>query len=255
MRDGLKGKTALVTGGASGIGRATALLFAREGAGVCVVDRDARRGIDVAAAVAAEGGRAIFERADVTRSDDCRRAVVRTVRELGGLHVLFNNAGVIRRATVSDTSEEDWDRTMAVNVKSIYLMSREAIPVMAAAGGGTIVNAASDSGLVGCERAAAYCASKGAVVLLTKAMAVDHTGQNIRVNCVCPGDCDTPMLREEARQLSVPARRFLEESAGNLFGRLSRPDEIARAVLFLASDASSFMTGSGLTVDGGVTAV
>jgi len=253
--DRLAGKVALVTGGASGIGRATALLFAREGAAVAVVDRDEPRGRETAESITVEGGRAIFEAADVTRAADCRRAVERTVAGLGGLHILFNNAGIIRRATILDTSEEDWDLTMRVNVKSIYLMCREAIPVMARAGGGSIVSTASDWGLVGGTQAAAYCASKGAVVLLTRAMAADHARQNIRINCVCPSNVDTPMLRDEARQLAQPEKSFLEESAEGVLGRLARPEEIAEAVLFLAGDASSFVTGSALAVDGGSTAV
>jgi len=251
----LDGRVALVTGGASGIGRATALLFAREGAAVAVVDRDEPRGRETVASISAAGGRAIFEPADVTRAADCRRVVERTVAGLGGLQILFNNAGIIRRATVVDTSEADWDLTMQVNVKSIYLMCREAIPVMARAGGGSIVSTASDWGLVGGTQAAAYCASKGAVVLLTRAMAADHARQNIRINCVCPSNVDTPMLRDEARQLARPDKEFLAESAEGVLGRLARPEEIAEAVLFLASDASSFVTGSALAVDGGSTAV
>jgi NAD(P)-dependent dehydrogenase (short-subunit alcohol dehydrogenase family) len=250
----LAGKVTLVTGGASGIGRATALLFGREGAAVVVVDIDRAGGEAVARAIDSEGGRAVFETADVTRAADCERAVGRAVREFGGLHVLFNNAGIIRRTTVVDLEEADWDRTMNVNVKSVYLMSRCAIPVMARAGGGSIVNTASNWGLVGGARAAAYCASKGAVVLLTKAMAIDHGAEKIRVNCVCPGDTDTPMLRGEAAQLGAPVERFLAESAQCPLGRVGSPEDIARAVLYLAGDASSFVTGSALVVDGGFSA-
>lgn len=250
----LAGKAALVTGGASGIGRATALLLAREGAAVGIVDIDREGGESAAREIAAAGGRALFEPADVTRSADCERAVGRVARELGGLHVLFNNAGIIRRSTVVETSEADWDRILEVNVRSIFLLSRLAIPIMARAGGGSIVNTASNWGLVGGSRAAAYCASKGAVVLLTRAMAIDHGPQRIRVNCVCPGDTDTPMLRGEARMLGEPEERFLAESANCPLGRLGRPEDVARAVLYLASDASSFVTGAALVVDGGFTA-
>jgi NAD(P)-dependent dehydrogenase (short-subunit alcohol dehydrogenase family) len=170
---------------------------------------------------------------------------------LGRIDILFNNAGIIRRATVLDLSEEDWDRVMAVNVKSIYLLSREVIPHMQKAGGGTIINTASGWGLAGGAKAAVYCASKGAVVLLTKAMAIDHGPQKIRVNCICPGDTDTGMLRDEARQLGEDKSRFLAESAKRPLGRVGTPEEIAQAVLYLAGDASSFVSGTALVVDGG----
>ena len=247
----LRGKVALVTGGASGIGRATALLFAREGAAVSVVDVDQANGQAVVQALVEDGGRAIFLRCDVTQTEDCQRAVQRTVSELGGLDVLFNNAGIIRRASVLETSEAEWDRVMAVNVKSVFLLSKYAIPVMVQAGGGVIVNTASGWGLVGGRKAAAYCASKGAVVLLTKAMALDHGEQNIRVNCICPGDTDTSMLRGEAQQLGEPCGRFLAQAAQRPLRRIGRPEEIAQAALYLASDASSFVTGAALVVDGG----
>jgi NAD(P)-dependent dehydrogenase (short-subunit alcohol dehydrogenase family) len=247
----LYGKTALVTGGAGGIGQAAALLFASEGAAVGIVDLNQEKGQEVAREISMAGGRAIFEPADVTRPADCRRAVERTVHEFGGIHILFNNAGIIRRASVVEISEADWDAVMAVNVKSIFLMSREVIPVMTAAKGGSIINTASGWGLAGGPRAAAYCASKGAVVLLTKAMAIDHGRQKIRVNCICPGDTDTAMLRSEARQLGEAEDRFLAESAKRPLGRVGKPGEIAQAALYLASDAASFVTGTALVVDGG----
>jgi len=247
----LSGKTALITGGAGGIGRATALLFAREGAAVSIVDRNEKAGQELAREISAAGGRSIFEYADVTRAADCRRVVERTVREFGGIHALFNNAGIIRRASVVEISEEDWDAVMAVNVKSIFFMCREVIPIMGDAKGGSIINMASGWGLAGGARAAAYCASKGAVVLMTKAMAIDYGRQNIRVNCICPGDTDTSMLRSEARQLGEAEDRFLSESANRPLGRMGRPEEIARAALYLASDAASFVTGTAVVVDGG----
>jgi NAD(P)-dependent dehydrogenase (short-subunit alcohol dehydrogenase family) len=247
----LEGKRALITGGASGIGRATALLFAREGAAVAVADVDQARGQAVAQEILRDGGRAVFVRCDVTQAADCRQAVEQTVDELGGLDILFNNAGIIRRATVLETTEAEWDRVMAVNVKSIFLLSKHAIPFMAQAGGGVIVNTASGWGLVGGRNAISYCASKGAVVNMTRAMALDHGEQNIRVNCICPGDTDTPMLRNEARQLGEPDEQFLAEAAQRPLRRIGRPEDIARAALYLASDASSFVTGTALVVDGG----
>ncbi len=249
--DQLQGKTAVITGGASGIGRATALLFAQEGAAVTIVDINQAAGLEVEREISLAGGRSIFERADVTRASECLRVIHRSVQEFDGIDVLFNNAGIIHRASVTEISEDDWDEVMAVNVKSIFLMSREAIPIMAKAGGGSIINTASGWGLAGGARAAAYCASKGAVVLLTKAMAIDHGGQKIRVNCICPGDTDTAMLRAEARQLGETENRFLSDAAKRPLGRLAKPEEIAQAALYLASRASSFVTGTALLVDGG----
>ena len=151
----------------------------------------------------------------------------------------------------SNSARTDWDRVMAVNVKAMFLMCREVIPIMAAVGGGSIINTASGWGLAGGPQAAVYCASKGAVVLLTKAMAIDHGPQNIRVNCICPGDTDTAMLRSEAQQLGESDDKFLMEAARRPLGRVGRPDEIAQAALYLASDASSFVTGTALVIDGG----
>jgi NAD(P)-dependent dehydrogenase (short-subunit alcohol dehydrogenase family) len=236
----LKGKAALITGGASGIGRATARLFAGEGAAVAVMDVDRTGGEAIARTIAESGGRAIFVAGDVSRAADCERAVKQTVEALGGLHILFNNAGTIQRASVTEISEAEWDRVMAVNVKSVFLLSHYAIPIMAGGGGGVIINTASGWGLAGGYKAASYCASKGAVVQLTKAMALDHGGQNIRVNCICPGDTDTPLLD-----------RFLKEAARRPLERLGDPKDIAQAALYLASDASAFVTGTSLVVDGG----
>jgi NAD(P)-dependent dehydrogenase (short-subunit alcohol dehydrogenase family) len=247
----LEGQVALITGAASGIGRATALLLAQEGAAVAAVDLDEAGAQALAQTIRDEGGRAIGLGCDVSRAADCQRAVQATVDAFGRLDVLFNNAGIIRRADVVGTTEEAWDRVMAVNVKSVFLMSKYAVPVMAARGGGAIVNTASGWGLVGGRNAVSYCASKAAVVNMTRAMALDHGPQQIRVNCVCPGDTDTGMLREEARQLGEAQDAFLADAAARPLGRVGRPEEIARAVLYLASDASSFVTGTALVVDGG----
>lgn len=247
----LVGRVALITGGGSGIGEATALLFAREGASVLVMDSDENGGSDVTEEINDSGGRARLVVGDVSTAEDCKRAVATCVAELGGLHVLFNNAGVINRASVVELSEEQWDRAMGVNVKSIFLMSKHAIPVMAEGGGGVIVNTGSGWGLTGGRRAVSYCASKGAVVQLTKAMALDHGEQNIRVNCICPGDTDTPMLRSEAEQLGEALDEFLAESAARPLSRVGQPADIAQAVLYLVSDAASFVTGTTLLVDGG----
>jgi len=250
----LRGKVALITGAASGIGRATALLFAREGAAVSLFDLDEPAGRAAVRTIEDEDGRALFVRGDVGRAADARRAVDETASRYGRLDILFNNAGIIRRATVVDTSEEDWDRVMEVNVKGVFLLSRRAVPVMARTGGGVIINTASVWGLVGGARAAVYCASKGAVALLTKAMAIDHGAQNIRVNCICPGDTDTPMLRSEAGMLGDPLDRHMEQAADVPLRRVARPEDIAQAALYLASEASSFVSGAPLIVDGGFVA-
>ncbi len=247
----LNGKCAIITGGASGIGRATAELFVEEGAAVAIVDINDAGGVALVEEMRDNGGKAIYVHCDVTRAEDCRRAVQRTIDQLGGLDILFNNAGVIRRADVVEISEADWDMVMAVNVKSVFLMSKFALPAMVEGGGGAIINSASGWGLKGGGKAVSYCASKAAVVNMMRAMAIDHGPQNIRVNCVCPGDTDTAMLRDEAQQLSQSEQQFLVEAADRPMGRYGEPIEVAQAVLFLASEASSYVTGTALVVDGG----
>ncbi|MBC7263205.1 MAG: SDR family oxidoreductase [Chloroflexi bacterium] len=251
----LQDRVALISGGNSGIGRATAVLFAKEGARVSIVARDETRGSQTLEEIAKSGGQAIFLACDIRKAGDCQKAVERTIEAFGRLDILVNNAGVIYPGkTVVDTTEEEWDRTMEVNVKGAYLMSRYAIPWMVKNGGGVIINTASVWGLVGGKGAAAYCASKGAMVLLTKAMALDHASQNIRVNCICPGSVDTPMLRQEMEELGgVEKLRPVFESKHPL-GRICTPEEVAKAALYLASDDSTFVTGCSLVIDGGRTA-
>jgi NAD(P)-dependent dehydrogenase (short-subunit alcohol dehydrogenase family) len=250
----LKDKVALITGGTSGIGRATALLFAQEGAKVVVVGRDQARGQKVVAEIAEAGGTAVFLPCDVRFADQCRRVVEGTVRTFGRLDILFNNAGVFYANTVIDCTEDEWDLTVDISLKGTYLMSKYALPHMIAQGSGAIVNTSSGWGLVGGDKAAAYCAAKGGVVLLTKAMAVDHSWQGIRINCVCPGDVDTPMLVDDAQRRGMAWTDYLAEAANRPMGRVGLPEEVARAVLFLASDEASFITGAALAVDGGGTA-
>jgi NAD(P)-dependent dehydrogenase (short-subunit alcohol dehydrogenase family) len=247
----LKGKRAIITGGASGIGRATAELFVEEGAAIAIADINDADGAALVEEIRNNGGKAIYVHCDVTRAEDCQRAVRTTIDQLGGLDILFNNAGVIRRTDVVETSEADWDLVMAVNVKSVFLMSKFALPAMVEGGGGAIINSASGWGLKGGDKAVSYCASKAAVVNMTRAMAIDHGPQNIRVNCVCPGDTDTALLRDEAQQLAQSEREFMAEAADRPLGRYGEPIEVAQAVLFLASEASSYVTGTALVVDGG----
>jgi NAD(P)-dependent dehydrogenase (short-subunit alcohol dehydrogenase family) len=250
----LLNKVALITGGNSGIGRATALLFAQEGAKVAITGRDEERGMRVVEEIAEAGGTAVFVRSDVRIAEECRQAVEETLRHFGRIDVLFNNAGVFYSHSVVECPEEEWDLTVDVNLKGTYLMSKFVLPVMIAQGVGAIVNNASGWGITGGNEAAAYCASKGGVVLLTKAMAVDHGRQGIRVNCLCPGDVDTPMLPADAKFRGIKWKDYLAEASNRPLGRIGTPEEIARAALFLASDESSFMTGAVIAVDGGGTA-
>lgn len=250
----LEGKRAVVTGAGSGIGRATAEVLAELGAAVVLADIDETAGATAAKAIVAEGGKAAFVRCDVSKAADCDRVIATARDEFGGLDVLFNNAGIIRRSTVTDITEDDWDLVMAVNIKSIMLLSRGAIPLMEAAGGGAIINTGSGWGIQGGASAVSYCASKGAVVNMTRAMAIDHGASNIRVNCVCPGDTATGMLADEARQLGESVDAFYADAADRPLGRIGQPRDIARMVAFLASDAASFVSGAVIPVDGAGTA-
>lgn len=247
----LSGKVALITGGGTGIGRAIALAFAREGASVSVAGRRLEKLREVISEIQKQGGAGLAIECDVTRARDVERAVKGTVERFGRLNVLVNNAGTLHVSTVEGINEEEWDRVMTVNVKGPFLMSRAVLPEFRKCSGGAIVNIGSVLGLVAMKDRAAYCASKGGVTMLTKAMAIDHGPHNIRVNCICPGDTDTGMLREEARQLGEENSRFLAEAAKRPLGRVGTPEEIAQAALYLASDASSFVTGTALVVDGG----
>lgn len=247
----LQDKVAIVTGGGNGIGRATARLFAAEGASVVVLDLDGSAAQGVADEITTAGGQAIAIEGDVSNETDARQAVDQTIDQLGTLDILFNNAGIIRRSTVVDIRIEDWDLVTAVNLRGVFLMSRFALPHMIDKQNGAIVNTASGWGLTGGGRAVSYCATKAAVVNLTRAMAIDHGQDGIRVNCVCPGDTETNLLKSEGEQLGIDHSTWMQESANRPMGRVGRPDEIAQAVLYLVSDRSSFVTGVAHVVDGG----
>ena len=249
----LRGKNAVVTGAGAGIGRAVALAFARAGANVACVDLDGDAAETTSREVAKGGQRAIAITCDVGSEDDVNAAALKVLEEFKAVHVLLNGAaGHDPNGTVLDLSLADWNRVMAVNVGGAFLMSRALLPSMIAAGGGTIIHIASQLGSVAAARRAVYCTSKGALIQLARAMATDHAAQNIRVNTLSPGAVETDRLvkrfgdMETARRVSGPK---------HLLGRLGQPDEIAAAAVFLASDASSFMTGADLLVDGGYNAI
>jgi NAD(P)-dependent dehydrogenase (short-subunit alcohol dehydrogenase family) len=254
----LAGRVALITGGTSGIGQATALLFAQEGAAVALTGRRSDLGQAVASQIEAGAGRASFIPADHTQAEDCRRVVDTVLAEFGQINILFNNAGIVLRGNAENTSEEDWAYTLALNVTAVWRMSKLVLPVMRAQGGGVIINNASDWGLVGGADAVAYCVSKGAVVQMTRAMALDHAREHIRINAVCPGDTFVERWVQTGYFANSPhndlAAGLAELGQALPMGRVGRAEEIAQAVLFLASDAASFITGATLVVDGGNTA-
>ena len=250
----LKGKAALITGAGSGIGRASALLFAREGAKVAVVDIVQECGQETVNMIKEGGGEAIFVKADVTEAVDAERMIKTIVEKYGRIDILFNNAGINPSGTVVDTPEEVWGKVINVNLKGAFLGSKYAIPEMAKGGGGVIINTASVAGLVGTANEIAYVASKGGIVAMTRGMAIDHVNQNIRVNCICPSGTETSLINKWLDTVKEPEKVRQELANMSLFKRLARPEEIAQAALFLASNESSFVTGSALVVDGGFTA-
>ena len=247
----LDGKVAIISGGARGQGATEARMFAREGAKVVLGDVLDEEGKQVEAQINESGGEATYVHLDVTREDDWRSAVETAVRRYGKLDVLVNNAGILIRKGLEETTVEDWDRIMAVNAKGVFLGTKQAIPAMRRAGGGSIINISSTAGLVGSpDGSPSYTATKGAVRLLTKATAIQYAKEGIRCNSVHPGPIDTEMIRDT---ITDPAR--LEQRMERLpMGRVGKPEEIAYGVLYLASDESSFVTGSELVIDGGTTA-
>ena len=248
----LLGKVALITGAGSGIGRATAILFAREGASVVAVDWIAQTAAQTVQSILDRGGRAIAVEADVPIDEDAARMVETAVSTYGSLDVLFNNAGIQVFGTLPATSESDWQKVMDVNLKGVYLGCKYAIPHMISQGGGSIVNTASVLGLVGDPDLPAYCATKGGILAMTRSMAQAHGRQGIRVNSICPGDVETPLVVEYFQQQPDPELFRQQVGEECALGRIAQPEEIATVALFLGSDDSSFVTGSQIVVDGGL---
>ncbi len=252
MADRLQGKVAIVTGAGSGIGRACALALAREAARVVLVGRRQER---VEAAAREAGAPAIAVQADVSRLPDIERVIEQTLKVFGQFHVLINNAGILHAGTAEQVTEQQWDETFDLNVRGLWLLSRAALPHLRKSGGGSIINVASVLGINGARNRAAYAASKGAVVLLTKCMAIDHGPENIRVNALCPSFVETELTAGYLRTVPDPAAVRRERVAVHPLGRLGRPEDVASLAVYLASDESSWVTGAVYPVDGGYLAV
>lgn len=250
----LQGKVAFVTGGGTGIGRACALLFAREGARVAVAGRRREPLVAVMKEIAAADGEAFVVPCDVTQRAAVEQAVRATVDRFGRLDVVVNNAGALLAATAEETSDGDWNRILAANLTGTFLVSRAALPELRKSGGGSIINTGSVLGLVGMKQRAAYAAAKGGVTMLTKAMALDHARENIRVNCICPAIIETELLAEVFKRTPDPeaTRRMRTEEIP--LGRMGRPEDVAHLAVYLASDESAWLTGAALPLDGGHTA-
>ncbi len=251
----LEGKVTVITGAGAGIGRASARRFAREGAAVVVADLESGAGEETVAQIGREGGEATFVRVDVAESDQVEHMIRTAVEAYGRVDVLFNNAGVNFAASVVEITDAVWRRSLDVNLKGVMLGCRHAIPEMLKTGGGSIVNSASMLGLVASPRQAPYAAAKGAVVMLTRQVAVDYAQRNIRVNCLCPSEVNTEMNRRFVAQSPDPEATLRRVLARIPMDRMAEPEEIASAALFLASDDSSYITGVALPVDGGLTAM
>jgi len=247
----LEGKTAIVTGSASGIGSVVAKRLAEAGANIALFDIDKHKGQQIEEDIRQLGTKANFYACDVSVRSDCQNAVDDVSRNFGNLDILVNNAGVINRKNIVELGEKEWDHVLRVNLKSVYQLSHCVIPHMVQNGGGSIVNIGSGWGIKGGPNAVAYCASKGGVVNLTRAMAIDHGKQGVRVNCVCPGDVHTELLEKESAQVHQDLGEFLAEAADRPIPRVGSPDDVANAVLFLTCQLSSWVTGSVLVVDGG----
>jgi NAD(P)-dependent dehydrogenase (short-subunit alcohol dehydrogenase family) len=247
-------KVAIVTGAAQGIGEAIATRFADEGASVVLLDVDSAKGSAVASRISARDGVASFVEGDVASSSDARRAVAEAAERYGALHIVVNNAAVVTKGTATTLSEADWDTTLDVNLKGAFLVSKSAIPVIASSGGGVIINMSSITGLVGRSERVAYCASKGGMIALSRAMATDHATDGVRVVAICPSGIRTRQMDDVHAEAADPAAGLAETLALHPVGRMADPEELAGLTAYLASDEASFITGAVYTFDGGYTA-
>lgn len=247
-----KGKVAVVTGGGSGIGKASAQEFAERGAAVALVDRDLKSGAETAAELKRKGGKAEFFQVDVASASEIERVVPKIIAAFGGIDILVNNAGIQRYGTVTTTSEKEWDEVLNINLKGAFVMSKYVIPQMIERGGGAIVNTGSVQSVAAQRNSVHYVVSKHGLLGLTRCIALDYGKQNIRANCVLPGAIDTPMLRWAANLDSRPEKVLEACDSVHLRGKMGRPEEVAHVIVFLASDLASFMTGSAVMVEGGL---
>lgn len=242
----LQGKVALVTGFGSGLGQAIAVMFAKEGAAVAGISKTEAKGLETVAAIESAGGRALFRAGDICDTAQMKSLMDDTVKKFGGLDILVNSAGVRTNGSIVEIDESDWDRTLDTNLRAVFVASRLAIPEMKKRGGGVILHIAARSGMLGQAGRAAYCASKGGMVTLTEAMAMDHAKDNIRVNCICPGPTRTPMVDTSTPEKLARYRTRVP------IGRIGEPDDVAYAAVYLASDQASMVTAAILPVDGGM---
>ena len=254
MKWNFEGKVALITGGTSGIGLSTANFLLAAGAKVALIGRQTAKGEGALAQLAEYGEQVCFIKGDISKTVDCQKVVEQTVAKMGRLDIVINSAGTYMEKAISEVTEEEFDNMMNVNVKGTYFICKYALPHLRQAGGGSIVNISSDAGINGNCLCTTYCAAKGAVTVFTKALALESIHDGIRANCVCPGDVDTPMVKEQLRNVSNPEEYLRDMASIYPIGRIAKPEEIAKVICFLASDHASFVNGAVWTVDGGLTA-
>lgn len=254
MKCDFTGKVALITGGTSGIGLSTASILLESGAKVALIGRQTEKGQAALSQFAEYGDKVCFVQGDISKTGECQKVIEQTVAQLGRLDIVINSAGTYMEKAISDVTEEDFDQMMNSNLKGTYFICKYALPYLRQGGGGAIVNISSDAGINGNCLCTTYCASKGAVTVFTKALALESIHDGIRANCVCPGDVDTPMVEEQLMYVENKEQYLRDMASIYPIGRIAKPEEIAKVICFLASDNASFVNGAVWTVDGGLTA-